>query len=377
MNAMCYCDLFCGRYSVGATDCCPDFLTFCLSGDPAPTSATEKPPTSTTRHQPRCVKDGMEYEDGFSIKENCNYCWTASNYSHFWGMTLDEGIRYRLGTIPPSANILAMNAIKVIADLKYGMPEFFIASYKWPGWIHGPLDQHNCAASWAFSTATVAADRIAIHSMGRRKANLSPQNLISCDTKNQNGCNGGRIDSAWWYLRHHGLVSNECYPFSMDYKYGKDTCMMASRPAGNGKRHATTTCPNTVVNSNEISLCTPPYRIPSNETEIMKEIMENGPVQAIMQVHGDFFLYKEGIYRYTNVAKRMPENDQKQGTHSVKLTGWGHQKGPDGKKVKFWIATNSWGKWWGENGSFRIVRGENESGIEQLIIGVWGQSGPN
>lgn len=407
MNAMCYCDLFCGRYSVGATDCCPDFLTFCLSGDPAPTSATEKPPTSTTRHQPRCIKDGMEYEDGFSIKENCNYCtckqkawictkkvclvhqemiqsinsrhvgWTASNYSHFWGMTLDEGIRYRLGTIPPSANILAMNAIKVIADLKYDMPEFFIASYKWPGWIHGPLDQHNCAASWAFSTATVAADRIAIHSMGRRKANLSPQNLISCDTKNQNGCSGGRIDSAWWYLRHHGLVSNECYPFSMDYKYGKDTCMMASRPAGNGKRHATMTCPNSVVKSNEISLCTPPYRIPSNETEIMKEILENGPVQAVMQVHGDFFLYKEGIYRYTNVAKRMPENDQKQGTHSVKLTGWGHQKGPDGKKVKFWIATNSWGKWWGENGSFRIVRGENESGIEQLIIGVWGQSGPN
>ncbi|MGH0139287.1 UNVERIFIED_CONTAM: hypothetical protein FKN15_037077 [Acipenser sinensis] len=246
-----------------------------------------------------CIKDGMEYEDGFSIKENCNYCWTASNYSHFWGMTLDEGIRYRLGTIPPSANILAMNAIKVIADLKYDMPEFFIASYKWPGWIHGPLDQHNCAASWAFSTATVAADRIAIHSMGRRKANLSPQNLISCDTKNQNGCSGGRIDSAWC------LVSNECYPFSMDYKYGKDTCMMASRPAGNGKRHATMTCPNSVVKSNEISLCTPPYRIPSN------------------------------------------------------------------------IATNSWGKWWGENGSFRIVRGENESGIEQLIIGVWGQSGPN
>ncbi|RXM33124.1 Leucine-rich repeat-containing protein 1 [Acipenser ruthenus] len=246
-----------------------------------------------------CIKDGMEYEDGFSIKENCNYCWTASNYSHFWGMTLDEGIRYRLGTIPPSANILAMNAIKVIADLKYDMPEFFIASYKWPGWIHGPLDQHNCAASWAFSTATVAADRIAIHSMGRRKANLSPQNLISCDTKNPNGCSGGRIDSAWC------LVSNECYPFSMDYKYGKDTCMMASRPAGNGKRHATMTCPNSVVNSNEISLCTPPYRIPSN------------------------------------------------------------------------IATNSWGKWWGESGSFRIVRGENESGIEQLIIGVWGQSGPN
>lgn len=33
-------------------------------------------------------------------------------------------------------------------------PEHFVAWHEWPGWIHDPLDQRNCAASWAFSTAS-------------------------------------------------------------------------------------------------------------------------------------------------------------------------------------------------------------------------------
>jgi hypothetical protein len=33
------------------------------------------------------------------------------------------------------------------------LPGYFNAVEKWPGKIHEPLDQGNCAASWAFSTA--------------------------------------------------------------------------------------------------------------------------------------------------------------------------------------------------------------------------------
>lgn len=39
--------------------------------------------------------------------------WRAANYSQFYGMTLEEGIRYRLGTQRPSKTIMNMNEIQV------------------------------------------------------------------------------------------------------------------------------------------------------------------------------------------------------------------------------------------------------------------------
>lgn len=42
--------------------------------------------------------------------------WKAANYSQFYGMTLDEGIRYRLGTQRPSTIIMNMNEIQVQTD---------------------------------------------------------------------------------------------------------------------------------------------------------------------------------------------------------------------------------------------------------------------
>ncbi|XP_045150815.1 tubulointerstitial nephritis antigen isoform X2 [Echinops telfairi] len=350
-----------------------------------------------------CLRDGQHYEEGATIKENCNSCtcsgqqwkcsqheclvhpelieyvnkgdygWTAHNYSQFWGMTLEEGFKHRLGTLPPSSMLLSMNEMTAPLPAATDVPEFFVASYKWPGWIHGPLDQKNCAASWAFSTASVAADRIAIQSNGLYTANLSPQNLISCCAKNRHGCNSGSIDRAWWYLRKRGLVSHACYPLFKDQNADHHACAMASRADGRGKRHATKPCPNSIEKSNRIYQCSPPYRVSSNETEIMKEIMQNGPVQAIMQVQEDFFYYKTGIYRHVASRNEEPGKYRKLRTHAVKLTGWGTLRGAQGQKEKFWIAANSWGKSWGENGYFRILRGVNESDIEKLIIAAWGQ----
>ncbi|XP_059793516.1 tubulointerstitial nephritis antigen isoform X3 [Balaenoptera ricei] len=342
-NALCYCDKFCEREN---SDCCPDYKSFCRE-------KKEWPP-----HTKPWYPEGR---------------WTAQNYSQFWGMTLEEGFKYRLGTLPPSPLLLSMNEVAASLPETTDLPEFFISSYKWPGWTHGPLDQKNCAASWAFSTASVAADRIAIQSKGQYTANLSPQNLISCCAKNRHGCNSGSIDRAWWYLRKRGLVSHACYPLFKDQNATNNGCAMTSRSDRRGKRHATKPCPNSIEKSNRIYQCSPPYRVSSNETEIMKEIMQNGPVQAIMQVREDFFNYKTGIYRHVTGTNEESEKYRKLRTHAVKLTGWGTLRGAQGRKEKFWIAANSWGKSWGENGYFRILRGVNESDIEKLIIAAWGQ----
>ena len=53
----------------------------------------------------------------------------------------------------------------------------------------------------------MAADRIRIASSGKLHDTLSAQHLISCNHDHlQQGCQGGHIDRAWWYLRHFGSV---------------------------------------------------------------------------------------------------------------------------------------------------------------------------
>ncbi|XP_026785377.3 tubulointerstitial nephritis antigen-like [Pangasianodon hypophthalmus] len=389
LDTICYCDLFCNRT---VSDCCPDFWGHCLGIQPPPRGI--------------CERNGHRFHSGATYKENCNLCtcsangqwvceqyaclieqdmiqavnwgnygWRAANYSQFWGMSLDEGLRYRLGTQRPSRAIMSMNEIQMNMDNNEYLPSYFNAAEKWPGKIHEPLDQGNCAASWAFSTAAVASDRISIQSMGHMTPQLSPQNLISCDTRNQGGCAGGHVDGAWWYLRRRGVVTEECYPFNPPQQTPAEVsrCMMQSRSVGRGKRQATARCPNIHTYHNEIYQSTPPYRLSTNEKEIMKEIMDNGPVQAIVEVHEDFFVYKSGIYRHTDVNVHKAPQYRKHGTHSVRITGWGEERDYNGKTHKYWIAANSWGKNWGEDGYFRIARGENECEIEAFVIGVWGR----
>lgn len=133
-GTLCYCDDFCNR--TRNEDCCPDFWSHCRGVTPPPIAAPII----------GCTYEGTVYPIGKQLKKNCNVWWvelikglrrykvfsskcervgmsgdmlceqhrciieptitdainsdpsngwTASNYSEFWGRTLEEGIKLR------------------------------------------------------------------------------------------------------------------------------------------------------------------------------------------------------------------------------------------------------------------------------------------
>lgn len=381
LDTLCYCDEFCNRTR---GDCCPDFFSFCHGQrtTPAPIRGG-------------CTHDGRPYAPLSQIKINCQQCtcspdlrsvtgfsfrcdgevcliretiidgvnngrygWRASNYSNFWGLTLRQGINYRLGTHKPDSVVLNMSPIKI--NPSNDLPRQFDAREKWRGNIHEIRDQGNCGASWAFSTTALAADRLSIESRGRVTANFSPQHMLSCDSHRQDGCNGGYLDRAWWYLRKSGVSTEECYPYVSGQTSIAGRCGM-----GQGR------CPSgTPFRRNEIYTSTPPYRIAAKERDIMEEIYINGPVQATFRVKEDFFMYKSGVYRHAPVvSESLTTADEERSYHSVRIIGWGVDPSTN---EKYWLCANSWGPYWGESGYFRIARGTNECKIETFVLGVWG-----
>lgn len=395
LDTVCYCDDFCNRTQ---TDCCPDFWSFCMGVLPI------IKPTSFTPIKDTCFHEGRQYGVGDVITVNCNNCtcqksywknevsfictekpclirqeiiahvnngnygWRSSNYSFFWRMTLDDGVKYRLGTFRPTTPVMDMTPMRVRATDT--LPVYFDWRTKEPRSVSPILDQGNCGSSWAFSSTSVASDRIAVQSnQWNRLVRLSPQQILSCNRDQaQQGCSGGHLDRAWWYIWKVGAVEDTCYPYKSGVSMKAEPCLLSRTSIRPGTQ---VKCPpGANTQSSMVYQTSPPYRIPSNEKEIMKEITDNGPVQATMEVKEDFYMYKTGIYRHSLPASLLPPNHQPSGFHSVKIVGWGEEY-IHGHRHKYWICANSWGSSWGENGYFRIVRGTNECEIESFIVGVW------
>ena len=81
--------------------------------------------------------------------------WHASNYTFLWGLTLEEGIQRRLGTMKPAPTVAAMKEITI--EQMDDLPESFDSRQKWPGWVEGVTDQGDCGSSWAVSTTGIDA----------------------------------------------------------------------------------------------------------------------------------------------------------------------------------------------------------------------------
>ncbi|XP_055617229.1 cathepsin B-like [Toxorhynchites rutilus septentrionalis] len=246
------------------------------------------------------------------------------------------------------------------------LPENFDSREQWPNCptIREIRDQGSCGSCWAFGAVEAMSDRICIHSEGKVHFRVSAEDLVSCCHTCGFGCNGGFPGAAWSYWVRKGLVSGG--PFGSDQgcqPYAIAPCehhVNGSRPSCEGEGGKTPKCVKKCQASYNVPYAKDKrfgkssYSIARHEGQIQKEIMTNGPVEGAFTVYEDLLHYKEGVYQH--VAGKML------GGHAIRIIGWGVEN-----DTKYWWIANSWNSDWGDNGYFKILRGEDHLGIESSI----------
>ncbi|CAL5977776.1 Cathepsin_B [Hexamita inflata] len=193
------------------------------------------------------------------------------------------------------------------------------------------FDQGDCSSCWAFSAVGSFSSNRCINSTDIQRVDYSAQYLISCDSGDA-GCEGGRINQSLLFLKKTGVPT--------------ETCVRYSSFSGVSPK-----CPTTCDDGSKLTFFkSGRYEdVCSSEQSIMSTLQSQTIITSFL-LYEDFFYYRNGIYQHKTGSIT--------GGHTVVLTGFGEENG-----VKFWRAKNSWGTSWGENGFFRIKRG-NECGIE-------------
>ena len=198
-------------------------------------------------------------------------------------------------------------------------------------------NQKDCGGCWAFATTAPIESAIAIaEDWSDPRIDLSEQMLISCSSAGS--CeDGGLTTASFEFAQNTGLPSEECFPFT-------------ARDPEEGEL-----CENKCAEWRDEVFKIDDWRtvtLTGFNTLAMKEALLEGPIAASMVIYADFPYYRSGVYENTTWNVK--------GFHAVTLVGWDDAN-------ECWIAKNSWGSFWGEDGFFRIKRGNSFIGAMSIL----------
>ena len=216
--------------------------------------------------------------------------------------------------------------------------------------------QGGCGSCYVISTISILESRLRIKTLNKDQTKLSVQFPLSCSFYTE-GCRGGFPIVLGKFFHDFEIVPKECFEYKTndydcenvcDYKQYKKKYFVSDYGYIGGFYGA------------------------ANEVLMMKELRARGPITGNIKSPLMFSMYSGGIFS----SQELRENASKglnyrrlyddnifyqQVGHSTTIVGYGEENG-----VKYWICMNSYGKNWGDNGYYKVLRGENEMRIETM-----------
>ena len=282
-------------------------------------------------------------------------------------------------TQPPPPSLLASGLSSTLPARRYDdvrdedIPASFDSRERWGSVCPSLRDvrnQGNCGSCWAFGAVEAMTDRTCIASEGQVQPYLSASDPLSCCSECGDGCDGGTLAEVWSYWVDVGIVTGRgygdatsCFPYQFP-----DCSHHTPDPAHSCSDTSTTTtptaqaCPSSACPSltyptaflSDKHFGSSAYHLPTPR-DMQLDILRHGPIEAAFLVYSDFPAYHNGVYHRTEKGQDVL------GGHAIKVVGWGVEGG-----VEYWLCVNSWAVEWGDAGTFKIKKGVNECGIEEM-----------
>jgi len=246
-------------------------------------------------------------------------------------------LRYSLGCIPIEMKENVSIGIKPFLSNAPLPSSWDWRNYMGQDWTTPVKNQGNCGSCWDFAAMGALEAVIKIRERcASFNPDLSEQYLLSCPP-DSGGCSGWDAYYAYEYIYEHGgALLEDCFPYRANDE------IPCSEKCSDWRE--------------KLVPITGYGYVPNPGRDYMKRMLvENGPFVVDMTVYDDFYSYNGGVYEHPGNEPTSHIN------HQVVLVGYDDAK-------QCWICKNSWGKYWGENGFFRIKYGDCQ--IEYVMIYV-------